>query len=228
MAASKPYEQSAEDLPVDETAEDTLTDEEPEDDEDEDTSEPIIDGYTNFDGLEEDDDDDYSSLDGEPVITRIRVNTGKVSQYSRVRPGPEFSRTAYVIEPEGKDGKEMHLVSKSMQKAEELREHLKKARLHLMVDRFGNPSIFVVKAPTGNDLADRWSKSRRDMVRRMKKDWIKFAGNRLVSQYEPVYARVEIGDPKWPNMTMDEVIDLAFKAENRIVDRISHPAVGLL
>jgi len=201
------------------------------DDEDEvsdDAYEPIIDGYTSFDGLEEDDDDDYSSLDGEPVITRIRVIDGKVSQYSRVRPGPEWNRAAYVIEPEGKDGKEMHLVTAEMQKAAELQEHLKRVRLHLMVDRFGHPSIYVVKGPTGNELADRWSKSRRNMVRRMKEDWIKFSGDRTVSEYRPVYARVEIGEPKWPNMTMEEVIALAFKAENRIVDRISHPAVGLL
>ena len=95
------------------------------------------------------------------------------------------------------------------------------------IDRQGN--IFLWPVPPipedGND--NPWNQSQREVAELAEQYWVRLTSNRSVGFYEPIVAQGDIPEPVWPELTMDEILTIAFGSTHVIMDQ-EHPALQKL
>ena len=57
-----------------------------------------------------------------------------------------------------------------------------------------------------------------------KKTWIRLTSNTSIGCYEPHPAKGVIPEPTWPNLPMDEILNIAF-GSMYVIDSLDHPAL---
>ena len=57
--------------------------------------------------------------------------------------------------------------------------------------------------------------------------WVRLTSNRSVGCYEPLVAKGNISEPVWPELSMDEILTIAFGSTHVITDH-EHPALQKL
>ena len=65
-----------------------------------------------------------------------------------------------------------------------------------------------------------------EAIRRSEKEWVRILSNQNASQYEIIIAQDNLGEPKWPDQTMDELIKEVFS--NKIISSLDHPLIRQL
>jgi len=92
-------------------------------------------------------------------------------------------------------------------------------RLFACIDRQGVIFIWPVRHPdVGRPM--HWHLSAMEAAAHAELQWTRIQANMGLSAYE-IYAAVGVKDElKWPEMSMNEILDIAFK--NKIIDRLDH------
>ena len=65
-----------------------------------------------------------------------------------------------------------------------------------------------------------------EAIRRSEKEWVRILSNQNAGQYEIIIAQDNLGEPKWPDQTMDELIREVFG--NKIISSLDHPLIRQL
>ena len=65
------------------------------------------------------------------------------------------------------------------------------------------------------------------MAELAEEQWVRLTSNRSVGCYEPIVAQGEIPEPVWPEMSMDEILTIAFGSTHVIMDH-EYPALQKL
>lgn len=156
------------------------------------------------------------------AILTIPVRKPTRQSFVRVRPGEEWRMQVYLLNL--KDESEVYLVHPSM--ADELLQELTPATLHLTIDRQGVLFLWHTKLPGVDGKLDEWSRSAAEAAVMAEQHWISVRSNMGLGAYEVFEATGDLPEPKWPDLTMDQLVKTAFK--DRFIVTPSHPVVRRL
>ena len=104
---------------------------------------------------------------------------------------------------------------------------IKKVTLKLTMDKQGNVLLWPIppRPVEGNDNI--WNETQRDAAKLAEKKWIRLTSNRELGCYEAIEAQGEQPEPVWPELSMDEILKIAFGSTHVITDQ-EHPALQKL
>ena len=169
---------------------------------------------------------DQSFADGAGVkklITTVPVRKPNRQDFVRVHPDPAFRLTPAAI-IELRDDRETYLVLPLM--AAELAGEIAVATLFLTINRQGVVHLWPVKLPGPDGKHNEWHRSAAEAADVAMKRWVRVTANMSLGAYEVYEAQANIPDPTWPDLSLSEILKIAFR--DRIVDRADHPLVKQL
>jgi hypothetical protein len=148
--------------------------------------------------------------------------------YIRTYPDRSWWRDAYVFEHRGADGKKsLYLVAKPLRQLEELEGKVRRKRMVPFITMTGAIGLW----PIGIEAADNsWVMSAMRACEDARTTWTMVVSRREIGQNKSRPANGRHPDPTWPQLTFDQMIDLAFLPEQRITPRNykTHPVMRKL
>ena len=100
------------------------------------------------------------------------------------------------------------------------------AMMHTIINRQGVLSIWPVRLPASDGRINEWHRSAAEAAELAIARWIRVKANMALGAYEIFEAASTIADPKWPDLTFQEIIRIAFR--DRLVDRLDHAVIKRL
>jgi len=160
---------------------------------------------------------------GKKLLTTIPVRKPSKEHWIRTHPDSAFWFSTWLIEL--KEAGEFYLVEP------EIRSLLLNCDEKCLVRKLLIPSqnrqgdIFVwpIRIPAVDETLDAWSRSSLEGARLAKRKWIRIVSNKSLGAYE-IIERDGIGSElKWPELTMGEIMKVAFK--DKIISDPDHPVL---
>jgi hypothetical protein len=166
---------------------------------------------------------DLDDIAVEKILTTVPVRRPSKDQFYRVHPGSDFTLDTYVLEHESGMDHTTYLVAPSLWAT--LADHLRRVRLFTAIDKRSNIFLWPARLPTadGSGSARSWHQSALHAAEQAKKFWIKIQGNKAIGAYDIVVAKGDLGDPSWPDYSLQELIKVGFR--DRFIDSLDHPVV---
>jgi hypothetical protein len=161
---------------------------------------------------------DFAAASGvKKLITMVPVR--KPNRYEFVRAhddsGYELTTFALVFK---EDREETFLVDRALWT--DLAGELRPIALFTTINRQNVLSLWPVKLPGADGRIDTWNASAMDAVTRAKKQWVRIAANMSLGGYELYEATGELSPPQWPDLTMREILKIAFR--DRFISDVDH------
>ena len=153
------------------------------------------------------------------VLTTVPVGRPSKDRFFRTHPSPNWVFPAWILE--NKASGETYLVSAEVASA--LGDQVRPVELHAAIDRQNNPFLIPIPLPGPNGVRNRWHESLAQAVERAKSVWLRISANKDLGGYDIYEATAKLPDPVWPDTTMDELLEVAFKG--RIITSLDHPIV---
>jgi len=90
------------------------------------------------------------------------------------------------------------------------------------------PFLWPIKTPNEKSgRKDGWSRSALEIARRAQKEWIRVTPNMPMGCYVATVAKATWPEPKWPDLTMNEMLRRAV-GESGVIMAADHPAIKAL
>jgi hypothetical protein len=156
------------------------------------------------------------------LLLKIPVTKPKKFEFIRVHPTTCYP--ANLIEYEGEQRKDVYLVHPDL--VPYLQKYCCVALLYLAINRTGDLFFWLIKQNAGGPGAD-WSESAEEAAEIAKSQWVNIVANKGISGYDVSPAIKAFSEPEWPELSLKELLDKAFKAGNRIND-LDHPLLQKL
>lgn len=153
------------------------------------------------------------------VVTTIAVRRPDKQRFIRVHPSADMQIETAVLEL--KDEGETYLVLHDVLR-EAPNEFVPKV-LRVAIDRQDNVFLWPIRLPDAAGRLDDWSRSAMTAAKHAERHWIRLMANRAVGAYEIFEATGAISEPSWPDMSLKEILRLAFR--DRFIDRTDHPVL---
>ena len=165
---------------------------------------------------------DFSESAGvKKLLTTILIGKPNPPDFVRVNPDLHLSPVGII---EIKDDNETFLVTPDM--AEELPKEVRRAALFLAVNRQGVYRIWPVKLPGRDGRHNEWNRSAAEAANTAMTSWVRVNSNMSLGAYETFQATAELPEPTWPELTFEEILQIAFR--DHIIDSPDHPLVQRL
>ena len=157
------------------------------------------------------------------IILHVPVTKPAKQRYVRVQRDKQYHFECAVLNLEGEE--RPFLLSPEI--AQAISKDAKRVTLKLAIDRQVN--LFLWPVPPvpeeGND--NPWNQSQREVAELAETQWVRLTSNRSVGCYEPIVAQGDIPEPVWPDLSMEEILTIAFGSTHVITDH-EHPALQKL
>ncbi len=153
------------------------------------------------------------------VLTTVPVGRPSKDRFFRTHPSPSWVFPGWILE--NKATGETYLVS--AQVASALGDQVRPVELYAAIDRQNNPFLIPIPLPGPNGVRNRWHESLAQAVEKAKSVWIRISANKDLGGYDIFEATAKLPDPVWPDITMDELLEVAFKG--RVITSLDHPIV---
>lgn len=158
----------------------------------------------------------------EKVLTNVPVRKPHKQHFVRVRGGEEWSLETSILE----DGiaREHYLIAANMRRC--LSGETKAVCLRLATDRQGNIFFWPINLPSADGRSNPWNESAMAASKIAENFWIRVMSNQTAGVYDTLKSKTEYPEPEWPDLTMGELLKLAF--QDHLIDSASHPIVRSL
>jgi hypothetical protein len=157
------------------------------------------------------------------VLTRVPVGKPNKQQFVKVHPDTEHQLECALIKLDDDD--QPFLVAPRI--ASMVAQDIKLVNLRLAIDRQGNVLLWAVPPMPEDGNDNPWNQSQRQISDLAEKSWVRLSSNRATGNYEPIVAQGEIPEPIWPDLSFQEILEIAFGTTHIIEDR-GHPALQKL
>jgi hypothetical protein len=163
--------------------------------------------------------DTYSASGG--TVLPLKVTYGKLNRnrFSRVHPGEEYKLRCLLVDD--KDNGETYLATPNM--AGHLGSLATAKTIRLAVDNSGVPKLIGEPDVDPSGRRNLWQSSLKEAIREAEKDWVRVVSNMNANQYEITRSINDLGFPRWPKQSMEELVNDAFAG--RIIDSLDHPYI---
>ena len=164
---------------------------------------------------------DFGSAAGvKKVLTTIPFRKPNGQVFFRVH--PTWHMNAAILQL--KDDGENYVVAPAL--FAELAQEVRAKKVYTGVTREGAVFMWPVNLESEDGRLDSWSQSAHQAAKISEKTWVRLVANRSVGAYDVYEATGQLGEPAWPEMTFDEVVQLAFR--DRFIDSLTHPILKAL
>jgi len=157
------------------------------------------------------------------LILHVPVTKGPKQRYVRVHRDKECHFECALLNLEGEE--RPFLLSPEI--AQTIAKDAKRVTLKLAIDRQGNIFLWPVPPIPEDGTDNPWNQSQREVAELAETHWVRLTSNRSVGCYEPIVAQGDIPEPVWPELSMDEILTIAFGSTHVIMDH-EHPALQKL
>src|SRR5215207_9360970 len=166
-------------------------------------------------------------LDGVAVNVPLTITVRKPpkQEFIRVHPKPEFRITVAAVEL--KEEGEFYLLSGSMRE-QLLDTEAATYTLYTYITRAGALRLWPIREMGPDGRVNEWHRTARIAADMAMKSWIRVIPSKHVGGYEVKRAAVAVPEPTWPDLTMKDIIRIAFKERGWIVDHVDHDLVKKL
>jgi hypothetical protein len=156
------------------------------------------------------------------ALTMVPVRKPNRQEFVRVRPEEEYQFSTGVIEL--KEERETYLVDPDLW--QELPGEIIPKVLLVTINKQGVLTIWPIKLPGENGRLDNWSQSAMEAAVLAQSQWIRVAANMSLGGYETFIATGDLPEPEWPDKSMQEIMDIAFK--DSYIKSEDHPVIRRL
>ena len=159
------------------------------------------------------------------MYTRIRCGKPEKHEFIRVRAGEDWRLETCLLELKGsqeKPGQETYLVQPALRS--ELASEVRPAVLFTAISRQKVPFLWRCWLPSPDGRANLWTDTLLDAARLAERKWIRVVAG--AGQYDISEAAGQLSEPEWPDWSLREWIELAFK--DRYITSLDHPVIRSL
>jgi hypothetical protein len=159
------------------------------------------------------------TLGSKKLVTHVPVGKpgkGRFFRSSKVDPN---SIDVYIFED--KEEGTFHLVSPEI--ADVLGSLVRAVTLHLAIDRANNPLLVPVPLPDANGQRNSWPQSLLGAIEYSREKWVRIESDKSAGVYQVHEAQGALEEPKWPDLSLDELVNIAFAG--RVINNLEHPKV---
>jgi hypothetical protein len=153
------------------------------------------------------------------VLTAVPVGKPTKDRFFRTHESPDRIYPTWILED--KAARETYIVSDDV--ASILGGLVRAVELYVAIDRQNNVFLVPVPLPGPNGVRNPWHESLLQAVLRAKFVWLRITANTTLGVYEIFEAAAELPDPIWPDLTLDELLEIAFRG--RIITTPDHPVI---
>lgn len=158
----------------------------------------------------------------ETRIHTVAVKKPTKMTYVRVHPSPEFRMPlATLVDEMG----EMYAVHPKVLHA--VADEAKPTLLYTAIDDSGNVFLYPVGLPGADGSSNAWWQSGHAAAATAQKEWVRIVAVKTAGHYVTKAAKVDKGEPKWPEKSFEELLNMAF-ADGRLIDSLDHPLIRKL
>jgi len=100
---------------------------------------------------------------------------------------------------------------------------IRPVELYTVIDRQNNLFLVPVPLPGSKGVRNSWHESRLQAVIRARSVWLRISSNDATKGYDIYEATASLPEPTWPDITLDELLEIAFRG--RILATVDHPVV---
>ena len=166
---------------------------------------------------------DVNAVGAEKLLVRVQVRKPNKQEYVRVHNGPEFRLPCAILEI--KEEREFYLVTPAVLPV--LAEDVRHVEVRLCQNRQGVAFLWPVPMPGPDGRTNPWHESAREAAKLAEDGWIRMIAVMAEGGYSIYRATGTIPEPQWPEKTLTELLELAFK-DGKLIDSEDHPIVQQL
>jgi hypothetical protein len=163
--------------------------------------------------------DTYSASGGTTLPLKPTFGKMNKHRFCRVHPGAEFKFRCLLVDD--KENSETYLAAPNM--AGHLGSLATPKTIRVAVDNSGVPKLIAEPDVDPSGRRNLWQSSYKEAIKQAETDWVRVEANMQASQYEITKSTNDLGDPRWPKRSIDELINDAFAG--RIIDSPEHPYI---
>jgi hypothetical protein len=165
-----------------------------------------------------------SSTDGLVAKVPISIPVHKPPKHDWVRVHPHDSLAVAGIDI--KEERELYLVDGCMMSA--LGAELVQCVLHPYINRLSVLRLWPVRLPAPDGRQNEWHRSAGIAAALAQEHWVRVVPNQNLGGYEVYRTTSPIPDPVWPEISLQQMLKIAFHDRGRIIRDHEHPVVKLL
>ena len=125
-----------------------------------------------------------------------------------------------------KEDRETYLVDPSLWEALATEATFSPRSLILSVERGGSPFLWPIRPPGPDGTIDSWNASAMEAALEGQSSWVRVTANMTIGGYELLVAPGIPDEPKWPQESMKEILQAAFRG--KFIDTLDHPVLQRL
>ena len=163
----------------------------------------------------------WDDTEVEKVLLAVPVRKPARREFFRVNPDPDYVLDTVIFERENGFDTETFMVAPELRP--QLVDELKLVRLHLCVERRGTLFLWPLKLPGDSDAGRSWRESALQVADVAQDHWVRMVGNKTLGAYDLYKAGGDLGQPEWPDKSLNELCRLAFG--KRYIASIDHDAL---
>lgn len=167
-------------------------------------------------------DADRADLGVTPVIVEMPSRKPKKQEWIRTHPDRVSETALFKLEESG----EFYLVVGEARGHAELLDQAKPFRVQLAMNRAGSAFLWPAQVPEEDGAGASWHRSGINCQRKAEGQWLRIVSDRAAGCYVPRVTQAKIPEPKWPDMSMRDLMELCFGA--RVIDSPDHPVIKML
>ena len=165
---------------------------------------------------------DYSEgLGVRKVISTIPPHKPNKSEWFRVRPGDDWQLQTAVLELEKGVERLTYLVAPSLWA--DLSGEITPALLLTCVNRANDLFLWRIKLPGADGRSNTWTDSALQIAKAAETTWCRMVSDTTNGHYTHYVPTAELPDPKWPELTLDQILQIAFRG--RRIESLDHPVL---
>jgi hypothetical protein len=157
----------------------------------------------------------------EQVMLSIHIRKPGNQEWFRVHGDPAYVVDCLLLEVENGMDRERYWVAPQLRMA--LLEESKRVRLFTCINRRRVPFLWPAKLPTPDGGGRQWAISALAAAERAKTDWCRIRGNKDAGSYDLWVAKEQLEEPKWPDKTYQELVELAF--DGKVISSPDHRVI---
>ena len=157
--------------------------------------------------------------------TVIPIRNPKPDEFFRCMPEDNYSMDANILSL--KTDNEWYLIDPDILHQIQLESQLKVMTLYVCVTMNSTPFVTCIPQPNELGQINSWHESGHRTMEEAKQFWVRRQADRSNGGYIITKAmNAKLPDPKWPEMTLSEIVDRAF--DKFYIDNMDHPVLQRL
>jgi hypothetical protein len=166
--------------------------------------------------------DEVGILGSPELIELVPVRKPRKQEFFRVRPGDENCFTTVIYEDQ--QTRDNYFITPSMLPFARSITDVSVVTLVQFMTRQNVFGVFPLKLATDATAKNSWQTTAMAAAQHAKTKWIRIQADMMLSGYRIYAAESQLGEPKWPELSLSEVLNIAFK--DKVIDSQDHSMVN--